>query len=452
MEPESKFIEILERINKEEDKYFLGSYNGRLILSRIIINDIAKTPLNITRCLEKMANIFTAKLMKLNIYQPEWIEKKCFKFIMALKKVIPNIVIGQKAFLAQLTSIFSEMRDKIDKELNNLLCILIKNLKEVCNMPATARKLFFTITLESKEQEFYLKMLTSQTDPTEIIKDKIFRIFNLFIADKDAAEREIDKFNARYLELYSEIRTHYGMLLLETSKTSYHSLELEQVCIFTSELSLNIGSIIKDFKPNWNPMLCSITQKDRYEISQISEIKNGFLLALKLYTSNRSFIFACINQVSSLAMVLNTENILITSGTILDYFYICQTYPKKLLKCTIDKEKIIILDDINISMDTYTIFVSITCISNTESLLFITNIGDILIKTNNEENLFIPFSNIWSRVYIWIKFLEKNDVLALKTEEFLYFYNLNFELIHEYQCYAKDVALYEDNYNIVICC
>ena len=71
MEPESKFIEILERINKEEDKYFLGSYNGRLILSRIIINDIAKTPLNITRCLEKMANIFTAKLMKLNIYQPE---------------------------------------------------------------------------------------------------------------------------------------------------------------------------------------------------------------------------------------------------------------------------------------------------------------------------------------------------------------------------------------------
>ena len=249
MASEVNYFEIINSFRrKEKPIYNLMTYDDKLHLISTAICDSTKIFQNISNYLEKAIKCFISKLFKSTINDAKKIERKSLVFIKWINSIILNFSISQEILLETIISILFEMKSKLDKKLSNQLSILVNSLKENCKLPTVIKKnFFFTTTLDTAEQDFFLKMLTIDEDSIlNKIENGVFNAFEDFISDKNIAKEEIYKFKLRYLESYNKIKLYYEGVITKRLKGLYDFLEFQQFCIYKSEIDMQTDmSIIK---------------------------------------------------------------------------------------------------------------------------------------------------------------------------------------------------------------
>ena len=442
---QSKQIELCSSFTSSE--FLLSEFDNRLIILSLETTE-CPLPKNILHCLDSMNDIFLKKLLKLEWNFSRDAPKICENFLFAIKQVLPSCSIDCLQFTVEIVNRLTSLYATSAEVFAPLIEKLISQLKKELNMPDTIRKnLFYTVNLKAAENDFYYEILQLK----EFASKNVYPIFeSKFQGFYNAAPYVKGHFNnleKEYRAKELENQERWRAEIINFTKDLYSSTSYSEVVVNLYEKDLDYRRESLGIQMQFKKIFQRILHTGNFKINQVIDISHELFFTIVEIDIKKTYIIKVNQEESCIVMSLDSENVVIASGSVKDRIIIFQNYPRKYFTCRLHKNKEIEDSLINLDIETYSSITSAVFIESTGFIICSTTEGIIFSNDSTCKDRLTHLTN--SERCITMKYHSNAHLLSLVTDTHLIFLSSSLRLLYKFRIYGQPVELLLKN-NLLI--
>ncbi|OMJ82214.1 hypothetical protein SteCoe_17177 [Stentor coeruleus] len=433
---------LIEDQNLSHSDLIIAPYTGSVSILKLEATQII-IPNDYESALYEMTTIFASQIINQHKNSADLISDECCEFYKSCQVLIPNIVLELKKIVKDITVIFSEMHAKIQNETYSFLENFISSLAK-SNLAKNFSEGASTKYAEEIIDLFFSDKKLEISDNKSLLKS-MEKTFAKFFNPKEHLNKYSNDIENAWAA-YKDIKHQYKKKISNYIKNIFSSMSYQRLAIYQPYVKLDCTHSLcpksqKLLSPDWIMIYNKFFKTEKVTMSQPIEIgPNDLLVLLYFNSSNQSHLLLISEFLTSTIKKFHSTDMIIVSGSSYNQLLIINKAKNQLKNYYLHDRKLISMSKTKIELGKSSI---ITAAVVENMVLCTLSSGKIQVfkvdQGKKPEQIRMSFHE--KDRALSVKYRARQKLIMLRTLEYVYFLNSNFEEVFKFKSLKKDVEI-----------